>query len=420
MATTAGGKRSGDQAGDGAVVRLVVLLGLAVLLNFIDRGAIGVAAPLMKSDLHLTATQFGIAVSAFFWIYGPAQPLVGWLADRTSVYRLYAMGVAVWAASTLLTGFAGGLLGLVVLRMVLGLGESCAFSGSSKMIARHVPPERRGLANAVVAAGIALGPAIGTLGGSAILAGWGWRAIFFVFGAGTLLWLVPWFGAVRALPQSPDPEAAGALDTAPLPYRKLLSHKALWLMGLSQATANYCTFFVVVWLPLYLTTSRGLSISTMAAFATATFVVQAAASLCSGHISDHFIRRGHDEGKVRRQFAIGGQIGMAVGVLGVAYAASPLAVLGWLLLTGAAMGIGPTMVIAMGQIYAGPRLAGSWIGWQSGIASISGIVGPILTGEIVDATGSYVGAFVFVAGVSAFGALLFQFALPPVRQIDSA
>jgi cyanate permease len=111
---------------------------------------------------------------------------------------------------------------------------------------------------------------------------------------------------------------------------------------------------------------------------------------------------------------------MTIGVLGVAFAASPSAVLGWLLLTGAAMGIGPTMVFALGQIYAGPRLAGSWIGWQSGIASISGIVGPILTGEIVDATGSYVGAFVFVAGVSAAGALLFQFARPPVRQIDIA
>lgn len=424
MAASAAASALQERAGHRAVVLLVALMGLAVLLNYIDRGAIGVAAPLMKSDLHLSATQFGIAVSAFFWIYGPAQPFIGWLADRTSVYRLYAMGVAVWAASTLLTGFAGGLVSLVALRMTLGLGESCAFSGSSKMIARHVPPERRGLANAVVATGIALGPAIGTLGGSAILAGWGWRAIFFVFGAGTLLWLVPWFGAVRALPQGGNPEAAGppegARASAPLPYRQLLAHKALWLMGLSQATANYCSFFVVVWLPLYLTTSRGLSIPTMAGFATATFGVQAASSLCCGQISDHFIRRGHDEGQVRRQFAIGGQIGMAIGVLGVAYSASPLAVLGWLLLTGAAMGIGPTMVIAMGQIYAGPRLAGSWIGWQSGIASISGIVGPILTGEIVDATGSYVGAFVFVAGVSAVGALLFQCALPPVRQIEGA
>lgn len=406
----------GKRSGNGAVTALVALLGLALLLNFVDRGAIGVAAPLMKADLHLTATQFGVAVSAFFWIYGPAHPLVGWLVDRVSVYRLFAMGVALWALSTFLTGFVGGLTGLIVLRMMLGVGESCGFSGSSKMIARHVPPERRGLANAVVAAGIALGPAVGTLAGGAILGGWGWRAVFIAFGAGTLLWLVPWLLVVRDLPQGSDPEQTAA----PTPYRVLLAQPALWLMGLCNATANFCSFFVIVWLPLYLITSRGLSISTMAAFATATYVVQALSSLGWGQLSDHWIRQGRDEGTVRRQIAIAGQIGMAIGVLGIAYAGSPAAVLAWLLLTGAAMGIGPTMVFALGQIYAGPRLAGSWIGWQTGIASISGIVGPIVTGAIVDATGSYVGAFVFVAAVSTVGALLFQFALPPVRQIDLA
>lgn len=403
-----------ERTGNGAVTALVALLGLAVLLNFVDRGAIGVAAPLMKADLHLTATQFGLAVSAFFWTYGLAQPFIGWLSDRISVYRVFAMGLALWAASTLLTGFVGGLAGLVVLRLMLGLGESCGFSGSSKMIARHVPPERRGLANAVVAAGIALGPAVGTLAGGAILGGWGWRAVFIVFGAATLLWLVPWFAVVRALPQVREPEQA----VPAVRLSRLLSQPALWLMGLCNATANFCAFFVIVWLPLYLTTSRGFSISTMAVFATATYVVQALSSLGCGQISDRMIRAGRDEGTVRRRFAVVGQIGLVVGVMGIAYAGSPAAVLGWLLVTGAAMGIGPTMVFALGQIYAGPRMAGSWIGWQTGMASISGIVGPIVTGAIVDATGSYVGAFAFVAAVSAVGALLFQFALPPVREID--
>lgn len=412
MASAAEQERGSKQA----VAALVALLGLAVMLNFVDRGAIGVAAPLMKSDLHLTATQFGIAVSAFFWVYGPIHPFVGWLADRMSVYRIFACGVAVWALSTLLTGLVGGLTGLIVLRMMLGLGESCGFSGSSKMIARHVPPERRGLANAVVGVGVALGPAVGTLLGGAILAGWGWRAIFLVFGAGTLLWLVPWLVVVRALPPGREPEQTAP----PMPYARLLAQPVLWLMGLCHATANFCAFFVIVWLPLYLTTSRGFSISTMAAFATATYLVQALSSLVSGHVSDQMIRRGQDEGTVRRRFAVLGQIGMTVGVLGIAFAATPAAVLCWLLLTGAGMGIGPTMVFAIGQIYAGPRRAGSWIGLQTGLASISGIVGPILTGAIVDATGSYAGAFLFVAGVSAVGALLFQFALPLVQQIDWA
>ena len=132
--------------------------------------SIAVAAPVMKGELGLSATEFGTAVSAFFWIYAPVQLFAGWLCDRFSVYRLMAIGVIVWAASTLLMGFAGGFVSLLVLRVMLGLGESIAFPGSSKIIAQHVPPERRGIANAAVAMGIALGPAVGTLAGGLILA----------------------------------------------------------------------------------------------------------------------------------------------------------------------------------------------------------------------------------------------------------
>src|SRR6185295_7661570 len=152
---------------------LVFLLGAAVFLNYVDRGAIGIAAPKMKSELGLSEEAYGVAFSAFFWIYAPVQLFAGWLCDRFSVYRLMALGILLWAGSTLLMGFAGGFVSLLVLRVMLGVGESISFPGSSKIIARHVPPERRGMANAAVAAGIAIGPAVGTLAGGLILGAWG-------------------------------------------------------------------------------------------------------------------------------------------------------------------------------------------------------------------------------------------------------
>ena len=176
---------------------LILLLGAAVFLNYVDRGAIAIAAPVLKPELGLSATEFGIAVSAFFWVYAPVQLVAGWLCDRLSVYRLLAGGIVLWAVSTMLMGFAGGFASLLVLRIMLGVGESIAFPGCSKIIARHVPAERRGIANAAVAAGIALGPAVGTLAGGLIVASFGWRAMFVVFGLATLLWLVPWLQAVR-------------------------------------------------------------------------------------------------------------------------------------------------------------------------------------------------------------------------------
>ena len=188
---------------------LIFLLGVAVFLNYVDRGAGGIAAPLMQGDLGLSATEVGLVASALFWIYGPVQLVVGWLCDRFNVYRLMTIGLLLWAVSTLLMGFVGGFLSLLVLRVMLGVGESIAFPGTSKIIAEQVPAERRGLANSMVSLGIALGPAAGTLAGGLILAAWGWRPIFIVFGLVTLLWLLPWRRTVDSRCHSERCSAAG-------------------------------------------------------------------------------------------------------------------------------------------------------------------------------------------------------------------
>ncbi|WP_225207433.1 MFS transporter [Novosphingobium huizhouense] len=402
-------------AGRRTLVALVVLLALAVLLNFVDRGAMGIAAPKMKADLGLSATTFGLAASAFFWTYGAMQPLVGWISDRVSVYRALAFALALWSASTLLTGLVRGLALLVVLRLLLGLGESFVFPCVSKIIARHVPAGRRGTANAVVAVGLALGPAVGTLAGGALLAQAGWQAVFVAFGAVTLLWLLPWALVVRALPAEDRAAPASAFS-----YAALLRQKALWITGACHVTANYGFFFVSIWLPLYLTGTRGLPIATMAWFAAATFGAQALSSLATGHLSDALVRAGRSEDAVRRGFSVAGQVALALGIAAIALSQGQGALLAALVFTGIAMGPGPTMAYAIGQIFAGERLAGSWIGWQNAIGSLSGVIGPLVTGAIVDLTGGFGGAFAFAAGLSLLGAGLFQWVLPPMRPVDIA
>jgi MFS family permease len=211
---------------------LVLLLGAAVFFNYVDRGAIGIAAPLMISELELSPEAFGIVISAFFWVYAPVQLLVGWLVDRFSVYRLMAAGVLLWAASTLAMGFVGGFASLLVLRVLLGMGETIAFPGASKIITRHVPAEHRGMANAALALGIALGPAAGTLAGGLILASWGWRAIFIAFGLVTLLWLVPWQFAAPEGNRAPEPAEQRVR------VRALVGKWPLWSMSIAHAASN--------------------------------------------------------------------------------------------------------------------------------------------------------------------------------------
>jgi MFS family permease len=391
---------------------LVFLLGAAVFLNYVDRGAIGIAAPLMKSDLGLTEEQYGIVFSAFFWIYAPVQMFAGWLCDRFSVYKLMAAGILLWAAATLLMGFAGGFMSLLVLRIMLGVGESISFPGSSKIIARHVEPERRGVANAAVATGLALGPAVGTLSGGMILQHWGWPPIFFIFGIVTLLWLLPWQRTVRNLPTT------GYRDEGQrVPLGLLLSKWPLWSMSIVHALGNYCFYFLLAWLPLFLTQSRGFSIAEMTLLATLGYTVQGACALGYGHFSDWWTRSGRSEAACRRWMMVASQLLVAVAVLGLAFATDGITIGILLCLAGAATASLSLNLYAVAQMFAGPRASGTWVGVQNAIGNLSGIIGPIVTGIVVQHSG-YDSAFVLTAVVGAVGAAWWAFGVPKIEQVD--
>ena len=390
---------------------LVLLLGAAVFLNYVDRGAMGIAAPLMTGELRLSPEAFGIAFSAFFWIYAPAQLVVGWLVDRFSVYRLIALGVLLWGASTLLMGFAGGFTSLVVLRIMLGIGETVAFPGASKIIARYVPAEGRGMANAALALGIALGPAAGTLAGGFILASYGWRAIFLVFGIVSLLWLLPWYFAV------PREKGHAAPDMARVPVSNLLGRWPLWSMSIAHIASNYVFYFLLAWLPLFLTKSRGLPIGEMTMIATLGYAVQAVAAFAFGSWSDRWTRAGRSEANIRRAMMFGGQFAAAAAVFALPYATTPVALAILLCVAGAATGALSLNTYAVAQMFSGPRAAGTWVGIQNAIGNLSGIVGPIVTGIIVKQAGFSMACWV-TAAVALFGALWWVWGVPEIRQIE--
>ena len=390
---------------------LVLLLGTAVCLNYVDRGSLAVAAPVMKGELGLSNEAYGWAVSAFFWVYAPVQLFAGWLCDRFSVYKLLAAGILLWAASTFLMGFVGGFASLFVLRIMLGIGESLAFPGSSKIIARHVPAERRGVANASIAMGIALGPAVGTLAGGLMVAHWGWRAMFIVFGLVTLVWLAPWRRAVRALP------TAGHFDQgARVDVRALIGKWPLWSMSIVHCLGNYCFYFLLAWLPLFLTKSRGFTITEMTLLASLGYAVQGACALAYGQFSDWWTRSGRSEAACRRWMMVASQMMAAAAILGLAFAHSAVSIGLLLCLAGAASASLSMNLYAIAQIFAGPRASGTWVGFQNALGNLSGIFGPIVTGIIVDRAG-YDYAFYLTAAVAAFGALWWAIAVPKIEPV---
>ena len=137
--------------------RLVLLLAAALFINYVDRGNLATAAPLIQDELHLSNTQLGVLLSAFYWTYVAVMAPGGWLAERYGAKLILGVGVAIWSVATLLTGLAGGFLSLLLLRLLLGVGESAGFPCSSKLLASDVDPRSVGTANGVLGFGYLIG-----------------------------------------------------------------------------------------------------------------------------------------------------------------------------------------------------------------------------------------------------------------------
>ncbi|HET8966915.1 MAG TPA: MFS transporter, partial [Candidatus Acidoferrum sp.] len=184
---------SRDESSRQSFAPLLILLGLAIVINYVDRGNLSIAAPVIKNELQLSPTQLGLLFSAFFYTYTALQFVVGGVVDRFGANRVLSAGLVLWSLATIAMGFAGGFATLLAWRLLLGVGESVAFPCTSKVIAQEVPAENRGLANGVVTAGLKLGPAIGAFGAGMLIAKYGWRPVFWGMGVASLLWLPAWW-----------------------------------------------------------------------------------------------------------------------------------------------------------------------------------------------------------------------------------
>jgi len=167
--------------------RVLLLLALSVFINYLDRGNLSIAAPLLKNEFQLSATQLGILLSSFFWTYSFFLPVSGWLVDRLDVKWVIASGFFLWSAATAATGAVHAFGTLLLARLALGAGESVSYPACSTILSRYFPEHKRGFANASIVAGMALGPAFGTLsggilmsrlGGARFFSWWAWLACY--------------------------------------------------------------------------------------------------------------------------------------------------------------------------------------------------------------------------------------------------
>ena len=391
---------------------LLALLVASIFINYIDRANLSVAAPDLRRELHLSPSDLGLLLGAFFWTYALLQLAAGWVVDRYNVYWAYGVGFLLWSLATALTGFASSFGVLFGLRLALGAGESIAYPAYSRIIACDFPERHRGIANALIDAGSKAGPAIGTMLGFWIVGHFGWRTLFFLLGFGALLWLVPWF---LASPRSGSASAAERPAGGGPGFIEIAKQRDAWGTFLVLFCSNYAWYFMLTWLPSYLVEERHFSKAMMTFYGSLPYWGIAAMTITGGWLSDRMIARGGDTSRVRKTFAISGLL-LSTLLLPASMIEDQVASMALLVVGCISYGLFSSNVWAITQTLAGPA-SGKWTGMQNCIGNISGVLAPYVTGVILQRTGKFHYAFVAVAIALVIGACSYAFIVRRVQPI---
>jgi ACS family D-galactonate transporter-like MFS transporter len=389
----------------------LLLIAAAFLINYIDRGNISVAAGLIRKEFHLSDSQLGILFAAFFATYTAMQFVLGWMVDRFDANRILAAGFLLWSVATATTGIVRGFALLLAIRFILGIGEAVAMPCGSKILARNLPEHHRGWAAGALMCALKFGNAAGTLGAGMLMAKFGWRPVFIGIGLVSLLWLPAW---ARWQPRSGRqlPRVAGAGPR----WNEILTHRSFRGTSIGHFCSNYLFYFMVTWLPQYLQRGRNLPLATMAMVAGLYYAVDGVSAISTGWIQDLWIRKGQTPTVVRKSAMAIGFSMAAVAIIGCALAGQH-SYLPWLLAAGWGCGMTGPGLYTFPQTLAGPEAVGKWYGWQNGFANLSGVIGPALTGFVLQHTGSFLAPFAITAGMSVIGVIAWVWIVGKVEPV---
>lgn len=387
---------------------IVGLLALASIVAYIDRVNLSVALIDVdfKSFFQLTNTDRGLANSAFFWSYAALQIPAGWLVDKYGSKRPIAWGFGIWSLLTAATALTTGFSTLFAIRFLLGIGEAVVHPASMRWIRFNFPEKQRGLAIGLFMSGSKFGPAIGAVAAAALIESHGWKAMFLFMGLGSLLWLIPFLFLVKNDRETGSASLASTAPAETVPMSKLLANPIIWGTVIGTFCYMYFVYFCLTWMPAYFNEARGLNLKDSSLYTTFSFAGMAIVSIIGGFAADRLISRGMDAVKVRKAFTIAGFL-MATTVLIAAHAQSLNIALAFSVISLSGLGLATANYWALTQTLIPGGAIGRIVGIQNCAASLAGIVAPILTGWMVDATGAFdapirtVGVFIAI-GIAAY------------------
>lgn len=392
---------------------LVLVMGVACSIAYLDRVLLSFATPTIIKEFGLDGAVAGLLLSAFFWSYTVMQIPSGWLVDRYGTRRMLTIGYTLWSISCAATGWVSSLPALVACRLGLGIGESPLYPSGYRVVSTEFSEHHRGLASAIYSEGAKLGPAIGAPLAAWLIVAYGWREMFIIIGLVSLLWLIPWL--MVAPRQEEDVDKIKSNFTR-MELIALLKKREIWGIILGYFGYLYVFYVYITWMPSYLVLTRGFTILKAGWYSSLPFLLQFIFGLLGGWFADHLIHKGYSATTIRKSaIGFGLILGMSIVPAAFASAGETAAMLFALSLTG--MGIAVPNMLAVPSALA-PKGRGGFIGAiQNTAGNLGGVLAPIVTGVLYDATQSFTAALIgagVMLCVSAFGYLVLIPRIEPI------
>lgn len=407
--------------------KVAFLIFLATTINYVDRQTLSVAAPAITEEFGLSAQQYGNVVSAFLLAYAIMQAISGRLIDWIGVRKGFSIAIVWWSIANMLHALSVGARSLMGFRVLLGVGEAANYPAAVKAIAKWFPRSERSMAVGILNAGPGLGSLIAPPLIAWLIIQYGWRGAFIVTGAVGFLWLFAWLRVYHDLEDHPRVSAAersyilsgqdASSSETPSSWLELLRYREVWGVALARFVGDGAFYFIVFWLPKYLSDERGFSIAQIGLFAWIPFLASDIGSLYGGWQGKRWIDGGRSVNQSRKLAIWIGAVGVSV-VAAAYWAPSAYGALAFIAVAMFFTQFKSSSLFALpADLFHARNVAAVW-GLSGAAGSFGGMLFQQVVGYMVDNV-SYAPVFVLAGTVHVVSALIITTMVPKVRIVES-
>ncbi len=413
--------------------RIAILLCLITTINYIDRQALTVTAPLLKAEFSLSESDYGLITSGFLFAYGFGQLLCGPLIDRLGTRRSFSLAVIAWSLATMLHALGRGFLSFFALRVLLGLTEASNFPLATKATAEWFPQKERSFVVGV----FTMGPGLGAILAPPLIAGtpwtpgivtlWGWQAAFLIPGAIGFVWLYlwrKWFYLPAVHPHLPAAEREFILREAshePAPVGRswlwAFRYREVWGLMISRFVSDGAFYFFVFWLPLYLSEARGMDLRAIGLFAVIPFLAADIGSIAGGYAGKKLMDAGLSLDRSRKIVIWVGAL-LVLAAMPAATTESAMLALGLIAVAMFAIQFKAASMFTLPADLFASRDVGTIWGMYGAVGSFGGAVFGYITGWTVENV-SWTPVFVAAACMHIVSAILVNIFVPRIARLDT-